>query len=191
MPATKDDLLSVLRNPRISNIDFHVGHCHVSGTGYELVAAAIEDGRISVETGESSEWAAYGVGTNTFFVRRSQSFRLSDQALVVHECTHALLDIRNAWKFTDLSSEAAAYLAQVVFLYLNKADMTVPRNISTPFLHIYRYACTLVERYKPHRPEGRGSRLEWEDYKTLRRLIQRIPEYKGIGWLESCGVDGV
>ena len=191
MPARKDDVLSVLRNPRMAQIDFHIAHFHVSSAGYELVASAIEDDRISVEVGESTEWAAYGMGSNILYTRRAQIFGIADQALLVHECTHALLDIKNAWRFTDLSSEAAAYVAQVLFRYLNKADMHVPRDISTPYKHMFRYACILVEKYKLHRPEGRGTRLEWDDYRTLRRLIQNIPEYKSIGWLERAGADGV
>ena len=162
----------------MAQIDFHIAHFHVSSAGYELVASAIEDDRISVEVGESTEWAAYGMGSNILYTRRAQIFGIADQALLVHECT-------------DLSSEAAAYVAQVLFRYLNKADMHVPRDISTPYKHMFRYACILVEKYKLHRPEGRGTRLEWDDYRTLRRLIQNSPEYKSIGWLERAGADGV
>lgn len=190
MPARKDDVLSVLRDPRTSLIDFHLAHFHVSGAGYELVAGAIEAGKITVEVGESTEWAAYSFADNTLYTRRSPILNNAEQALIVHECTHALLDLKNAWKFTDLSSEAAAYLAQTVFRYLGQWQRST-YNHSQAYLDMFHYTCALVEKYKLHRPAGRGTRLAWEDYRRLRWLIQQIPAYSEVKWLERAGADGV
>jgi hypothetical protein len=120
--AVKDDIAVFLRtNGHIKRINFAFGAFKVYPSAYQKnVADAIASEEIKVKTtGASSAAAGATYDMNFDSLELSRAFSIaspSDQGFVVHECTHAHFDIQNSGVHSAHEDEAAAYLAEAVFL---------------------------------------------------------------------------
>jgi hypothetical protein len=121
VPLTRDQIarniiLSVLREPVVSLMDFGVGRLFVPATQYEWVAKAIERNFITVrEVAGLSGSALYYWGANRIDVPAYSSRpSIGERALIIHECTHAIVDLR---KITTVvhETEGLAYVAQALY----------------------------------------------------------------------------
>lgn len=120
--AIKDDIDAFLRkNPHIAKINFAFGSLLVYPSAYQRdVADAIASEQIKIRLrGPSS--AAAGASYDVLYdsLELSPTFSSSsssDQAFLVHECTHAHFDIQSLGPNSAHENEAAAYLAEAVFL---------------------------------------------------------------------------
>jgi hypothetical protein len=116
--ATPDQIakalvLSVLRGPAIPQMTFGVGFLVISASDYESVAKAIESGKILVKSNPSlSNLAFYHGGANPPYIDLAPS--VSDIGLIVHECTHAIFDIRKLTTNVG-QSEGFGYLSQALY----------------------------------------------------------------------------
>lgn len=118
-----DDIASFLkRTPEIARLNFAFGKLQVSPNGYQNdVADAISAKKIKVKPGSPAvpdgAGAAYYAGFDTLDLRAGFSIsKLSDQAYVVHECTHALFDLQNIGDHSGYDDEAASYIAEAIYL---------------------------------------------------------------------------
>jgi len=120
--ALKDDIARFLRtNAYIKQINFSFGSFKVYPSAYQKdVADAIVSGEIKVRTkGASTAAAGASYDVNYDSLELNPSFNLSvprDQAFLIHECTHAHLDIQTLGTHSKHENEAVAYLAEAVFL---------------------------------------------------------------------------
>ncbi|HEY3740341.1 MAG TPA: hypothetical protein VGL53_10875 [Bryobacteraceae bacterium] len=110
--AVRRIVLGVLRGPGISGLNFGVGRIYVASTSYERVAQAIERGFITVHANPAMvNMAQYDENANRIDVAPG----MTDFALVVHECTHAIFDIGD-YSSTAEESEGIAYIAQALYV---------------------------------------------------------------------------
>lgn len=115
--ATREEIarqavLTTLRDPAVGRMVFGVGWVLILPNDYERVAKAIESGAITVHIDSSlpSHMAQYNSGANRLDVPPGGS----DPALLIHESTHAIFDIRSLPASTS-ESEGIAYIAQALF----------------------------------------------------------------------------
>jgi hypothetical protein len=118
--TTKADLVHFLKTePNIARLNFAFKTYKVYPSAYRKdVADAIDSGAIKLGSAPAS-----GAGA-TYYVDMDRlelqpGFTIAgwmDQALLIHECTHAHLDIQNFGKHSGHENEAVAYLAEALYL---------------------------------------------------------------------------
>ncbi|MCI0378802.1 MAG: hypothetical protein L0215_14435 [Gemmataceae bacterium] len=188
------DFLS--NNAQVRKIDFHFenagGGFHISPQGFARVARAIRQERIRACTGSTS----LGAGIAGLYYQNTNRFELvsdvfpaavNPRGIIVHEAVHALIDLCKCVATTRLSDEAAAYLAQVVFMFQNgRRTFTRPQ---------YTAAYDLAKASGIIDPATNavhaGVRLTWQQYEPLRREIHNRPAYQTVGWLAPTGASGI
>src|SRR6266850_7997865 len=120
--SIKTDLVAFLRgNPHLNRINFAFDTFKVYPTAYKIdVADAIASEEIKIrKKGGSSLAAGASYDMNFDSLELSPTFSIlaaRDQAFLVHECTHAHLDIQNIGTHSGHQDEAVAYLAEAIFL---------------------------------------------------------------------------
>lgn len=82
---------------------------------------------------------------------------------------------------------AAAYLAQVIFLFQNgRCSFALPQYTAA-----YDLAKTSGIINPATNAVHAGVRLNWQQYEPLRREINNRPAYHTVGWLAPTGANGV
>ncbi|MDH6592780.1 hypothetical protein M2165_002669 [Variovorax sp. TBS-050B] len=116
----KSDIVSFLkRDLNVARLNFAVRSLRVYPSAYQIdVADAIASGAFKLGNAVSSgAGASYNMDTDIINLRDGFSIsNASDQAFLVHECTHAHLDIQTTGKHSGHENEAAAYLAEAMYL---------------------------------------------------------------------------
>lgn len=83
------------------------------------LAQDISDGYLSVKrTGDSSSY--YNAIKNTIYLKFSTANTIEEEAMIVHEATHTMFDFQGK-KMTVAASESLAYIAQCMYVQLNKS----------------------------------------------------------------------
>ncbi|MBA3447142.1 MAG: hypothetical protein H0T56_05985 [Pseudaminobacter sp.] len=121
-PTPNQIILATLREPVVARMNFGVGRMFIPSSQYEWVAKAIEGGYISVvENPALSGSAVYHYGANRIDVPAYGGLpSLGQRALIIHECTHAIFDLRKMTSPVE-ESEGMAYVAQALYSRLNGA----------------------------------------------------------------------
>jgi hypothetical protein len=203
MAVGKEDVLQVLRDPNLAKINFSLGGLRIDADACRKVAAAIQSGKIGIIQGDDPTWAAYfpeadsikrgdrteRIPAHSLVIQRTQAFDLNDRALIVHECTHAFLDVTCAVATTKLSSEVSGYMAQVLFLMANGQEPS--DEDQTPFGEMLLAVLDRIKEFDLHRREGRGRTLKWKEYEDLRNIVQSLPKYSGVGPMATVAVHGL
>jgi hypothetical protein len=90
---------------------FSVGCIYITPADYQRVVKAIEGGGITVKADvRLDNQAFYNAATN----RLTISPELQDPGLIIHECTHAIFDLRAIVTHVE-DSEGLAYVAQAFY----------------------------------------------------------------------------
>jgi hypothetical protein len=108
--TARKEVLDALRSPTARRMNFGLGRFFISAGSYEQVADAIDRGFIHVKVQSSfHNRAEYHPDINEIWLAPGTS-----QSLIIHECTHAIFDLR---KYTSAveESEGIAYVAQELF----------------------------------------------------------------------------
>ena len=121
MPLTKNDVVNFLKsNPNINKLNFQLFTYRVYPSAYQRdVAQAFDKEIIQIRLKGASKGAGatYDLKYDTFEVDGGFSLALpSSQGFMVHESTHAHLDIQNFGKHSRAEGEAVAYLAEAMFM---------------------------------------------------------------------------
>jgi hypothetical protein len=174
MPLTKTDILNTLADPVLNRMDFYVGTVHVYDESFGYVRELILDDNIQLVQGTESNVAYYNASDDTLTLQNAASPPNVDaRALLVHECVHALVDLKE-FKVTALTNEVASYLAQVAYtLRSDPARTAVPDG--TPWGDFFAEVYALAKAFNLHTPRGRGAKLTMRDYKTLQQKMQKLP----------------
>ncbi len=178
----------VFIGPRIQRIDFHLGGLHISPQRLGSVGQAIRQGRIRVEVASTGSMlsAAYSPHHNRMTIQSEQVLsEVTGQAGIVHEGVHALVDLFRATSTTVLSDEAAAYLAEVIYL---RAAHTWVRG-SAAVMAIYNAADRIAQAHRMY--ERTGAVLRFADYEPLRQAVNAHPAYSSIGQRQLTSGHGV
>ena len=144
----------------------------VNKPNYLAVAQAVQERRIIVmQDVPPGSVAAYDNGRDILHVDFNQVKTDRDQSAVVHECTHALLDLMKAVNFTLLTSEVAAFLSQTI--YLKNMGQPLPNDDKdTEYNRIFIEADLLAQKWGLY--GGNGATLNRPDFQTLRTTIQKV-----------------
>lgn len=123
--SLRSNTLDALCLPQTRAINFMYNSRLISPVGYAIVAAMVNDGRIAFAVdGNFTDMATYDPTTDTI-TARDNSFGefLDEKAVLIHECTHAMLDAYMGRRsesggsatMTVLEDETAAYIAGAIF----------------------------------------------------------------------------
>ena len=128
--------------------------------------------------------AIYRYTHNTLFLGFNTGLNADKEALIVHECTHAAMDIAGKTLQRNYS-EAAAYIAQCLFFfYKNKAALSKP-GIKPKFR-----SSLLRKAWEVAMKALKSSVLTNKDIKPLLSEIAKHPLYKRRH-LKNVAYDGV
>lgn len=166
-------ITAILRSSECSLMNFMIGPYLVTGLGYATVARAIAAGTIAIAVGEASgHEASYSPATRTLTLPRVNygTFR-GERGSIVHEATHAMIDIHwgaNAANGSDLTApveEPIAYIAESVFRELNERSgfSAMGPAQSHPAGEIQRQAALI------------GTRIALELIHSKNRLLKPMP----------------
>jgi hypothetical protein len=191
MALTKRHVLDTLSDPNLLQIDFWVGGVlHVDSYGFEWVREMIYEDDIKVVEGTNKDNAYYNSRKNRLTTQNvSPPPDLGARALLVHECVHAIVDVRG-FKVTTLSNEVAAYLAQFTYHRLGDPNVTVGAGAG-PWQKFFQNVDALVKKFKLHTPQGRGARLQWKDFSALRTELNHLNIYQNVKDDDQSDSDGV
>src|SRR3984957_3146098 len=189
MPITKEDVLQVLGDPKLHSIRFSVGTIQVNSIEYDKVSDYIDAGAIDVVPGKAT-YSKYIPQKDTLVTRNGNPPLNEDaRSNLLHECTHAIADI-NKCDVTRLADEAAAYLAQVAYLFLLMPSLPEP-PIGLPINNMMRQVMRLVNGYELGSPAGYGATINQRDIADLARVIYGLPDYHDIDLKAKLIADGV
>ena len=166
----------VLREPVLQHIDFSLEDFHINSTNYGLVADAIETGRIQIELSTPRPGAALGAaytpGRDMMSISGSGTFtNARDKATIVHESTHAMLDMLRIATFSDINDEAASYLAESVYLHAQQSDYVLSEISDVTTRNLIGAAQQTAQRHGLYRRRGRSVHLTFLDCTALRAAI--------------------
>jgi hypothetical protein len=199
MSITKANVVDVLKNsPVLARICFHVGEITVDNVGYQKVREYIEHDQIAVVPGNDAV-AFYDGNANTLITQAGKApLSDGDKAQIVHECTHAMIDIRGI-RVRRLVDEVAANLAQTVYLWMLMPVGTkiqphgfIPLHVpGHPHAHMTFAMRDVMAKYELHTSRGFGARIGERDIWDLMLAITTAPEYRTIKWDEISAGRGV
>ena len=140
-PVTPDEaarnlVLATLRDPVVQRMNFGVGRIFIRAKDYENVAKAIEGGFIKVKMNPSLGHIAMYYWANPD--NRIEVSPTTGAALIIHECTHAIFDVRMIATHVD-ETEGMAYVAQALYGLL-KNGPTARYIVSSDPLHPISWA---------------------------------------------------
>lgn len=150
---------------------------------FPLLAGFIDRGQIKVDDGGPSGEAAYDYKTNTIILGFSWTLDYVKEALILHECTHAVYDAVNT-KMSVAISESIAYIVQCQYLLVKKGD---GKRLSSPnkakdlvFELSWKIAANLLQGTPPTASEKAA----------LQTAVSQHPFYMGNS-AGDAGFDGV
>ncbi len=149
----------------------------VNKDGFRAVAMAVVEERILIQqkavAGPMASVSAglYSRQFDILFIDKGRVKSKQDQAVIVHECTHALGDLQSVQHFTMLSDECVAFLAET--MWLKAAGVPLPNHPDDPDHHqIYVQADMVVAKNKLN--EGAHVLLTAADIAALRSAVKKV-----------------
>ncbi len=197
MGARSDRIARLLENPPTSTIDFHLGGLLVTPRGFVDIAGEFRAGNITLaidRTMPESAGAKYQEGHNRLVVCTTfeQVFNTPwGGAVLVHEAVHAMIDRNRAVRTTVLHAEAAAYIAQVLYLLHTDAYGTrrsAREHGNSPEGAIFVEAIRLIDRYHL---EYRPGIVPLRASAPLQEAIHRHPLYQDVSADDLVTADGI
>lgn len=123
--SLKSNVLSTLCMPEMRAVNFMYNGRLISPAGFAIVAVMVNDGRIACSLDANlTDKATYDPLTDTITARDgSYGDYLDEKSVLVHECTHAMLDAFSGARsegsgsasMSVLEDETTAYLAGAIF----------------------------------------------------------------------------
>ncbi len=179
---------TTLTDGNLRRVFFTAGPVCVSPMMFLAVHRAVTASppRIAVERNTERRAGAveYYSTANTLWCKLDGDPTPTQQALIVHECTHAGCDLFGMRHLTTLDSEVAAYLAQIAFFKAKFPGETLV-GASYAANRIFRTGLPIAERIVRGEDAGTAEQLQ-----PLRTAILHHPSYEGAD-RESARYDGV
>jgi hypothetical protein len=158
--AARQLVLSVLRGPVVKRMTFGVGFLFIHASYYEDVAKAIDAGTIQVQANPALGHMAYYF-PHAVPARIEVSPTLNDMGLIVHECTHAIFDMRKLTSRVE-QSEGFGYLAQALYGWLLRGGPPATRYmVSQDFADIRSWGAWQMVFDESTRLAGTLTRSFW------------------------------
>ena len=179
------------RSEIVKKVHCKIGLAYVSPRYYRRLKDAIEEGKIRVvHDRRLSTPGAYLDGSNTLKLKfnelPSDLFqKVASEALILHECTHAALDVRGLRRMV-LHAEALAFVAQMLYSYYRLQGKFDSGAAIAPSSGIPGAAW---EVSKTLREKG-GNTITESEAKPLFDAIKASGLY-GKSWQDDYNYDGV
>jgi len=182
MSITKHDVLNVLGDPKLMTMRFTVGNITVNHQGYRNVSDYINDDDIQVIPGNETV-AFYDGQLNTIVTQSGNPpLQLPARAQILHECTHALVDI-SGLNVLRLHDEIAGYLAQVTYTKI-VSPTPFPHSLSSvgasPLGKLVFAMLQVVQKYSLHTNKGLGAHIDEWDLVKLTKAVHAFPVYASV-----------
>lgn len=182
----RDQVVRFLKtHPSINAVNFKFKAYKIWPDAYRKnVASAVASGDIKLGTAVNGKAAAsYRQDQDRLEISPTANFAsLHDLGLILHECTHAILDMRSIGEHSGFEDEAVAYLAQAFFLTRTLGDARTTPDIPVPLSDnneggagIYREAKRIAA--KAMRTDTYY--IEEKDAANLVLLVAKHPHYQG------------
>jgi len=188
------DVLATLNDPVTQSMFFWVGPVYVNGYGYRAVCDNILSGNIMVLDGKPDQTLAfYHADTDILTTQNATPpADLNQRALLLHECTHALVDYTNDGYATRHMDELAAYMAQLVYTIRSMPGWTVPPN-NGPWRAFFQSVFDMVKANSLDTLNGNGATISRDTLEPLRAQLAALPDvsYGTFGKDTLTGSDGV
>jgi hypothetical protein len=190
MPIGKDDVLAALSDPKLLAFKFSIGRTTVGPEGFREVHGAIANGRIKVTPGADQRIAFYNMNANAIETpRRDPPLDVGDRAQLVHECVHAMNDLRFVNEVT-LIEEAAGYLAQLTFMTLSMPPRANPQPSHLhprlgPLMRLMLACDDVIAQYRLAEAAGFGAQISERDAFFLAVKVRGVPDYARLGLYEK------
>jgi hypothetical protein len=189
MPLSKQDVLDTLADPVLARMDFWVAGLHVSGRQFGWVRTLIEDDDIVVVEGTVNN-AYYNSANNTLTTQGiNPPADLDARALLLHECTHALIDMEKL-SISRVSNEVACYIVQHTYILLSNPRWTVAPN-NAPWFNFYTDIAKFVRDHKLDTPAGLGVSLSEIQLALLRPKLNNLNIYQHLSLHDMSLSNGV
>lgn len=193
MPLTEGDVLNTLGDAITATMDFWVGPVRISGKSYGILGDHIRARNILV-VGGTSTLAFYSPRTDVLTTQVGNSpANLQQRALLLHECTHALVDVFTSdIKVTRHIDELSCYIAQHVYA-VRSNPATGPAAGTGPWPIFFNSVAALVKRHRLDTLAGNGSAIKVVDLEPLRLQLAALPgvNYGQFDKDAPTGADGL
>jgi hypothetical protein len=181
----KKTVLDDLRDSDTQNIkSFSFGGVGFDAKTFPVLAGFIDRGRIKVEyDGNKDGMAEYDYTSNTIFLGFRWTLDDVKDALIIHECTHAVYDVANQ-KMSTAVSESIAYIVQCQFLLIKRGDakrLTSPSKAKDLVFELAWKLATKIQAGETPSPAEKNDLLE---------AVSKHPFYMGKSAADA-GFDGV
>jgi len=195
-PRFVKQVAAVLQGHLVDRIEFTFDSekLYVSGLRLWWVGEAIARGQIRVAIGPTGTEldAAYSAHSNTMtLIHEHVADWPPGCAAILHEGVHALVDLFECTSTTEITDEAAAYLAETIYRYFGKIDVRkeAGANGDPTALAIFDAAHRLAAKYGLYKK--RGARLTGQQYEPLRKAVHHHEAYSGISLDQLTSGHGV
>jgi hypothetical protein len=178
MPITKRQVLSLLNDPDLAKIKFSVGPIVVTAAEFSNLADYFEDDDIKVVPGAQAHHAKYERDLKQLQVDAKVTSlpTIEERALILHECVHAIVDVRGL-RVPVLTDEVAAYTAQVMYIQIKDPGPHLPAvkiPASRPLTAFIASVLDMIDQYKLME---RAARISEFDIFALSLKLRAVPEY--------------
>ena len=178
-PSTVTAIEKVLKDTKATSlVDFTLGSIRVTPALIADVGKAVSGGKITVviDPGITHD-AIYNIKLNQLQLKANKStFNLLDRALLIHEATHAVSDMRKIGKTPNIDDEAAGYIAQALYLYGNhpvKTDrLKDVTNLAADRLYAAAYNAAKVIVGK------KNAAVISQEVTKVKAALKSVPQYK-------------
>jgi hypothetical protein len=141
---------SVLENPAVTGkINFQVASTAITHEAFKKVAAHIRAGKITVIYSPAAKHNEYLLVENQIILQTTDTTSHNARGLIVHEAVHAIHDVAGCIGLIKYKDEAAAYLAQALYLYDNGYTSDSFTLGTNPSLYM---ALVVIEGWEGKRP---------------------------------------
>jgi outer membrane protein OmpA-like peptidoglycan-associated protein len=172
MPLTDSDVMNILGDPIVSQIDFWIDNIHVRKDAYDKIADLIEREQILVVSGDDPDRAEYSSRTDTLTTHKAEPpANLTDKGTLLHECTHAIVDMERV-TCTWHTNEIAAYAAENLYYLLSNSS---PSPFNTEFGN--KYVIPWIKGVGLDKKPGVGTRIPLDDTMPLIKSLNRYGPY--------------
>jgi len=180
----KRTVLGVLNDADTQKIkSFSFGGIGFDSKTFPMLAGFIDRGKIKVDDSGSDGSAAYDYKTNTIILGFTWTLDYVKEALILHECTHALYDVVST-KMSTAVSESIAYIVQCQYLLVKRGDgkrLTSPNKAKDL---VFELAWNLAAKIQ------KGEKPESSEKTALQEAVSKHPFYMGKS-AGDAGFDGV
>ncbi len=192
-----EEIAAILTEPLVVRINFSLSGLSITGAGFGRVKSAIAGNTIRIvtdpdlppEAGGKYNASANELAVDPSLTPRGLSSSVQMRSVMLHECSHALVDLSCASATTILTDESAAYIVQLMYRlgWGQNWLRSWARGTGTPTGRVFREAIAIIDRFGLLR---NAARLCRRDFNSLREAVRLHPVYHGTSRTALTTADG-